>query len=126
MPGFNPGSEATGSFGRMRQCDFALAGCPERRVEYFLPGTEPATTCPGWVEPWRRSEPGEPNLLEKVGRVLLKAVEVKLVNVMPAVLVVPGVAAGEAPANEFDTVARTKKAIAAVIYLNRHRCTLLK
>ena len=44
----------------------ALAGCPTRRVEYFLPGTEPATTCPGWVEPWRRSEPGEPNLLERI------------------------------------------------------------
>jgi penicillin-binding protein 1B len=47
----------------------ALAGCPARRVEYFLAGTEPATTCPGWSEPWRRDEPGapgEPNLLERI------------------------------------------------------------
>jgi hypothetical protein len=47
----------------------ALAGCPARRVEYFLTGTEPAMTCPGWSEPWRRDEPGpagEPNLLERI------------------------------------------------------------
>jgi membrane carboxypeptidase/penicillin-binding protein len=46
----------------------ALAGCPTRRVEYFLPGTEPATTCPGWAEPWRRDEAagGERNILEKL------------------------------------------------------------
>jgi penicillin-binding protein 1B len=47
----------------------ALAGCPERRVEYFLPGTEPSLTCPGWNEPWRADEPGaepSPNLLERI------------------------------------------------------------
>jgi penicillin-binding protein 1B len=44
----------------------ALAGCPTRRPEYFLAGTEPSTTCPGWSEPWRRAEPGEPNLLERI------------------------------------------------------------
>jgi penicillin-binding protein 1B len=47
----------------------ALAGCPERRLEYFLPGTEPSTTCPGWSEPWQREEPGAepgPNLLERI------------------------------------------------------------
>lgn len=45
----------------------ALAGCPDRRVEYFLAGTEPATTCPGWSEPWRGGEePGAPGLLERI------------------------------------------------------------
>jgi penicillin-binding protein 1B len=47
----------------------ALAGCPLRRVEYFLPGTEPSTTCPGWSEPWQQEEPGAepgPNLLERI------------------------------------------------------------
>lgn len=33
----------------------ALAGCPRRRVEYFLPGTEPTATCPTWAgRPARR------------------------------------------------------------------------
>ena len=42
----------------------ALAGCPARRVEYFLPGTEPTTTCPGWADRWqRRTGPG---LLERL------------------------------------------------------------
>jgi penicillin-binding protein 1B len=31
----------------------ALAGCPERRVEYFLRGTEPRETCPSWASPER-------------------------------------------------------------------------
>jgi penicillin-binding protein 1B len=44
----------------------ALAGCPARRLEYFLAGTEPAMTCPGWSEPWRGDEPGAPNLLERI------------------------------------------------------------
>jgi membrane carboxypeptidase/penicillin-binding protein len=44
----------------------ALAGCPTRRIEYFLPGTEPTTTCPGWGEPRRRDDPGGPNLLERI------------------------------------------------------------
>ena len=45
----------------------ALAGCPTRRVEYFLPGTEPAATCPGWAEPWRSTgEPGERNIIERI------------------------------------------------------------
>ena len=44
----------------------ALAGCPERRTEYFLPGTEPTTTCPGWGEPWHADEPGGPSLIERV------------------------------------------------------------
>jgi penicillin-binding protein 1B len=44
----------------------ALAGCPARRVEYFLAGTEPATTCPGYGEPWQREERGAPNLLERI------------------------------------------------------------
>jgi penicillin-binding protein 1B len=30
----------------------ALAGCPARRVEYFLQGTEPLDTCPGWADRW--------------------------------------------------------------------------
>jgi hypothetical protein len=33
-------------------------------VEYFLPGTEPTTTCPGWSEPW--SADGKPNLMERI------------------------------------------------------------
>jgi len=44
----------------------ALAGCPARRAEYFLPGTEPTTTCPGWAEPWRADDPGKPNLMERM------------------------------------------------------------
>jgi penicillin-binding protein 1B len=48
----------------------ALAGCPERRLEYFLPGTEPSVTCPGWSdEPWQQEPSGaepEPNLLERL------------------------------------------------------------
>jgi penicillin-binding protein 1B len=44
----------------------ALAGCPARRAEYFLPGTEPTATCPGWAEPWRADDPGEPNLMERM------------------------------------------------------------
>jgi penicillin-binding protein 1B len=44
----------------------ALAGCPSRRVEYFLAGTEPSATCPGWSEPWRREPTGEPGLLERI------------------------------------------------------------
>jgi penicillin-binding protein 1B len=44
----------------------ALAGCPNRRTEYFLAGTAPATTCPGWSEPWRGDEPGAPGLLERI------------------------------------------------------------
>jgi penicillin-binding protein 1B len=30
----------------------ALAGCPSRRVEYFLQGTEPVDTCPSWADRW--------------------------------------------------------------------------
>jgi penicillin-binding protein 1B len=44
----------------------ALAGCPARRAEYFLPGTEPTTTCPGWAEPWRADDPGEAGLMERM------------------------------------------------------------
>ncbi len=38
----------------------AFAGCPQQRSEYFLRGTEPATTCPEWARrdrgwrPWSR------------------------------------------------------------------------
>jgi penicillin-binding protein 1B len=49
----------------------ALAGCPERRAEYFLLGTEPAQVCPAWAvrddgrwpprgEAGRPGERGEP------------------------------------------------------------------
>ncbi len=34
----------------------ALRACPRRRAEYFLSGTEPETTCPGFAR--RRGEPG--------------------------------------------------------------------
>jgi penicillin-binding protein 1B len=44
----------------------ALAGCPERRTEYFLVGTGPSTTCPDSAAPWRPGEPVEPNLLERI------------------------------------------------------------
>ncbi len=44
----------------------ALAGCPARRLEYFLPGTEPAITCPGWGEPAPASDPDGPNLMERI------------------------------------------------------------
>ncbi len=44
----------------------ALADCPARRLEYFLPGTEPAITCPGWGEPVRSDDPAGPNLLERI------------------------------------------------------------
>ena len=44
----------------------ALAGCPARRAEYFLPGTEPTTTCPGWAEPWRADDSGEAGLMERM------------------------------------------------------------
>jgi penicillin-binding protein 1B len=44
----------------------ALAGCPARRAEYFLPGTGPTMTCPGWAEPWRVDDLGQPNLVERI------------------------------------------------------------
>jgi membrane carboxypeptidase/penicillin-binding protein len=44
----------------------ALAGCPSRRVEYFLPGTEPSTTCPGWEDPWRPERRDAPGFLERI------------------------------------------------------------
>jgi penicillin-binding protein 1B len=44
----------------------ALAGCPERRLEYFLAGTEPTLTCPGWAEPGRAADPGDRNLIEQL------------------------------------------------------------
>ena len=39
----------------------ALAGCPERRTELFLRGTEPTRTCPEWggARPRREGEPRE-------------------------------------------------------------------
>jgi penicillin-binding protein 1B len=43
----------------------ALAGCPARRVEYFLHGTEPLGTCPGWAERWSPGD-GEPGVLERL------------------------------------------------------------
>jgi len=36
----------------------ALAGCPERRREFYLRGTEPAQTCPEWGRPPRRDGDG--------------------------------------------------------------------
>jgi hypothetical protein len=33
----------------------ALAGCPSRRPEFFLRGTEPVETCPTWAS---RDRPG--------------------------------------------------------------------
>ncbi len=50
----------------------AMRGCPESRSEFFLRGTEPATTCPEWARrpsrPWGDSEPGErgPGLIERL------------------------------------------------------------
>jgi penicillin-binding protein 1B len=44
----------------------ALAGCPLRKVEYFLAGTEPAATCPSWGEAATPGEGSEPNLLERI------------------------------------------------------------
>ena len=49
----------------------ALAGCPRRRVEYFLPGTEPTTTCPTWAGRPARGEArertgGVPGLIQRL------------------------------------------------------------
>ncbi len=44
----------------------ALAGCPSRRAEYFLHGTEPVSTCPGWSERWERSDPDAPGILQRM------------------------------------------------------------
>jgi penicillin-binding protein 1B len=44
----------------------ALAGCPSRRAEYFLHGTEPVSTCPGWGERWDPSDPNAPGILERM------------------------------------------------------------
>ena len=38
----------------------ALEGCPERRAEYFLRGTEPLETCPQWKSPPPKLAPSEP------------------------------------------------------------------
>jgi membrane carboxypeptidase/penicillin-binding protein len=49
----------------------ALAGCPERRAEYFLLGTEPAQVCPGWAARLdvERDEAGpDPRADERRGR----------------------------------------------------------
>src|SRR5262245_55015979 len=43
----------------------ALAGCPSRRIEFFLHGTQPLSTCPGWAEPWRHDD-GSPGVLERL------------------------------------------------------------
>jgi len=44
----------------------ALAGCPARRVEFFLHGTEPISTCPGWGEGWNPADGSAPGLLERL------------------------------------------------------------
>jgi penicillin-binding protein 1B len=44
----------------------ALAGCPARRVEYFLHGTEPVGTCPGWGQGWNPADGSAPGLLERL------------------------------------------------------------
>ena len=44
----------------------ALAGCPARRVEYFVRGTEPINTCPGWAEGWNPADGSSPGLLERL------------------------------------------------------------
>jgi penicillin-binding protein 1B len=44
----------------------ALAGCPARRVEYFVRGTEPVSTCPGWGERWNPADGSAPGLLERL------------------------------------------------------------
>jgi penicillin-binding protein 2D len=66
----------------------ALEGCPERRIEFFLRGTEPVETCPQWngaptarpapiprepttrepVPPKRKRADEEPGLMERFRR----------------------------------------------------------
>jgi penicillin-binding protein 1B len=47
----------------------ALAGCPRRRVEYFLEGTEPDATCPVWARHRDEREPdggGVPGMIQRL------------------------------------------------------------